>query len=68
MKITEADIRAELDRLAAEHEPDKVPWQPHEEQILRDYYGKMATKVLAKELGRSFGSVSCKAQRLGLQG
>jgi hypothetical protein len=66
--MNEADVRAELDRLAAEHEPRCQPWQPHEEQILKDYYGKVDTKLLAKELNRSHGSVTGKAQRLGLQG
>lgn len=42
------------------------PWSTEEEEILREYYGKIPTKMLAKKLNRSIKSVQEKARREGI--
>ncbi|MDD3057141.1 MAG: hypothetical protein PHO72_02420 [Sphaerochaeta sp.] len=41
-------------------------WTKEDEQFLRDNYGKMAGKEIAKKLGRTIGAVYRKARVLGI--
>jgi DNA-directed RNA polymerase specialized sigma24 family protein len=63
--IDEIEI-PELECLIAE---SKIkPWTDKEEAVLRKYYPKgVPAKELAKYLGRTIGSVNCKAQQMGLE-
>ena len=42
-------------------------WTPREITILREYYGKVLAKDLAKIIGRPLGSILKKAQLVGLK-
>jgi|WetSurMetagenome_2_1015567.scaffolds.fasta_scaffold415099_2 hypothetical protein len=42
------------------------PWTEQEESILREYYGKIPTKMIAHKLNRSIKSVQEKARREGI--
>jgi len=42
-------------------------WTPREITILREYYGKVLAKDLAKIIGRPLGSILKKARLLGLK-
>jgi hypothetical protein len=44
----------------------RKPWQPWEQQFLREHYPGSLTEDLAQALGRSVGSVHQQARKLGL--
>ena len=43
-------------------------WSEADMAVLDRYYGRVPTKAIAAQLGRSLGSVTNKAQSIGLQG
>ena len=61
----------QVDRLlakAAKSYTDRRRWWTEAElELVRKYYLRVPTDVLAKALNRSIGSVKCQSQMLGLQ-
>lgn len=45
---------------------ERKAWEPEEDTILREKYGKVTNYVLARELKRTTESVKKRAQKLGL--
>ena len=43
-----------------------IPWTPEEEEFVRECYGKLATKDIARLLGRKVPMVYSKANDMGL--
>lgn len=43
-----------------------TPWTPEEEEFVRQHYGKMPTKDIAKALGRKVPMVYSKVNYMGL--
>ena len=40
-------------------------WTPAEDAVIRDFYGKVPVKQIAEQLGRSYGSLVERANRIG---
>jgi len=57
----------ELDELIRTTKPRSVPWTENDESVMRQYYGKVSAKELAKYLGRRLSAVTNKARYMGLQ-
>lgn len=47
---------------------NRKPWHWHERQVVREHYRRMSTRELAARLGRTIGSVTREAGRLGMSG
>jgi len=56
---------AELEALLAAG-PTNKPWTDSEAAVLDRYYGRVNASAIAKSLGRTLGSVRCKANEMGL--
>jgi len=47
-------------------QPRGTPWTPDEEEFVRECYGKMPVKEIARVLGRKVPMVYSKANEMGL--
>lgn len=43
------------------------PWTDHEDQIIRDNYAMIGAKRIARQIGRTHGSVQARASALGVR-
>ncbi len=56
--------RALLDE--AKKRPQHRPWEAWEDEILREFHGKVPYYILAQKLGRTVSMISHRLQMLGL--
>ena len=61
-----AGIDTVLEQTASNWRPRNSAWTEREIAVLERYYGTVAVRVLAQQLGRSVNSVYKKAQTLGI--
>ena len=61
-----AGIDTVLEQAASNWRPRNNAWTEREIAVLERYYGTVAVRVLAGQLGRSVNSVYKKAQTLGI--
>lgn len=66
MGKTVPSVRAAIDRAGLQANDKRPTWTPEDTLRLKDQWGKMSTKELAKELGVSRNAVIGKADRMGL--
>lgn len=46
--------------------PQHRPWETWEDEILREFHGKVPNHILAQKLGRTISVVSHRLEKLGL--
>ena len=54
-----------------EASPDKIryrPWTPFEDGVLREYYGRKDSRLIAKLINRTPSGISCRASSIGITG
>lgn len=56
----------ELEEAAMNFSPRNKPWTEEDEAVMREYYGRVSVQKLADYLNRSRGSVTNKAQEMGI--
>jgi len=63
--LSAEDVRRALVEEAKKY-PRRRPWEAWEDEILRDFHGKVPYYVLAQKLGRTMSMVSHRLEFLGL--
>ena len=66
MDDRDEDLRARLEKVAAEAAPRTNLWTAEEEELLRDFYPRLTVREIAAVFGRSIPSVARKVQRMGI--
>jgi len=57
-------IRKELAKAAAEYKPIYKKWSKDEDDIIREFYGKVPMKLLSQKLDRTTTSIQQHASQL----
>jgi hypothetical protein len=65
VRLSADDVRRALLEEAKKY-PQRRPWEEWEDDILRDFHGRVPYHVLAQKLGRSISIISHRLERLGL--
>ena len=63
--LSAEDVRRALQEEAKKY-PQRRPWEAWEDELLRDFHGRVPYHVLAQKLGRTMSMVSHRLQILGL--
>jgi len=63
----EARVRKQLDEALRAQQLTCSRWTPEQDTILKDYYGKVLVRNIAKALGHPEQSVQRRARQLGLR-
>lgn len=65
VRLSADDVRRALVEEAKKY-PQRRPWEAWEDEVLRDFHGKVPYHILAQKLGRSVSMVSHRLEILGL--
>lgn len=63
--LSAEDVRRALQEEAKKY-PQRRPWDAWEDEVLRDFHGKVPYHILAQRLGRTTSMVSHRVEILGL--
>jgi hypothetical protein len=63
--LSAEDVRRALVEEARKY-PQRRPWEAWEDEVLREFHGKVPYHVLAQKLGRTMSMVSHRLEILGL--
>ena len=65
IRLSKEDVRRALLDEAKKY-PQRQPWEAWEDEILREFHGKVPYHILAQKLGRTMSMVSHRLEILGL--
>ena len=65
VRLSSEDIRRALLEEARKY-PQRRPWEGWEDEILREFHGKVPYHILAQKLGRTMSMISHRLEILGL--
>jgi len=65
VKLSAEEVRRALTEEAERHAGRRL-WEPWEDQVLRDFHGRVPYRVLAQKLRRSQGMIYHRLEKLGL--
>lgn len=65
IRLSAEDVRRALQEEARKY-PQRRPWEAWEDEVLRDFHGKVPYHILAQKLGRTMSMVSHRLEILGL--
>jgi hypothetical protein len=63
--LSAEDVRRALLEEAKKY-PQRRPWEAWEDEVLRDFHGKVSYHILAQKLGRTMSMVAHRLEFLGL--
>lgn len=65
IRLSAEDVRRALLDEAKKY-PQRQPWEAWEDEVLREFHGKVPYHILAQKLGRTMSMVSHRLEILGL--